>query len=150
MELYNDKIKHMVNLQQEQSIEDCVEKECTVETPSIEDRVSGEYMVKECVEECATDQSLVEEPLTPEASTEGFPVAEETALTSECAAEPEDAVKGDDSCEICPFRATHLLGQEWESCSKCRAMVRQVTIQIASTVNLDDSGYEKFDQMLGY
>ncbi|PVH92246.1 hypothetical protein DM02DRAFT_663132 [Periconia macrospinosa] len=182
VELYNDKIKRMINLQQEQSIEDCAEKECTIEKPPIEDCAFEQYIAEEYVEQhveedveqhveedveqhveedvdqhvehhvekCATDQCLVEEPLTPEASTEEFPVAEDPALTSECATEPEPVAKGDVRGEVCPVRARHLLGQEWETCRKCRAMVRQVTIELAHALSLDDSGYEKADQVLVY
>jgi len=166
IELYNDKIKHTINLQQEQFIENCAGKECTAGKPPIEDCAFEEFMVEEhveecvdacveeCVEECvervnecATDQCLVQEPLTPGYSTEEFYIVEEPPLTPVCATEPEHVAKGDVRGEICPDRARHLLGQEWETCRKCRAMVRQVAIQIASAVNLDNTGYEKADQI---
>jgi hypothetical protein len=108
-----------------------------------EERV--EECVEERVEEYATDQCLMDEPLTPKASTDEFLVAKEPALTSECATKPENVAKGDVRGEICPARARHLLVQEWKTCRKCRAMVRQVTIHNANMVNLDDSGYERVD-----
>ncbi|KAF2804328.1 uncharacterized protein BDZ99DRAFT_467613 [Mytilinidion resinicola] len=39
---------------------------------------------------------------------------------------------------MCPFRARHILdGDSWKSCKKCRAMICQVSIQLAHQENLD-------------
>ncbi|RYP22523.1 hypothetical protein DL765_001581 [Monosporascus sp. GIB2] len=51
--------------------------------------------------------------------------------------------------EICTVRAKHLLeGDKWKNCKQCRAILRQVAIQLARAGHADEDGYEVVDQVL--
>jgi hypothetical protein len=51
--------------------------------------------------------------------------------------------------EICPLRVKHLLeGDKWKHCKQCRAIVRQVAIQLARASYTYENGYEMVDQVL--
>lgn len=61
--------------------------------------------------------------------------------------EPEQPVKIEDG--ICPVRAKHLLeGDKWKTGRQCRAVLRQVAIQLASTAHADVNEYELVDYIL--
>lgn len=60
---------------------------------------------------------------------------------SECTKETQSSV--------CPARARHLLeGDMWKNCRQCRAVLRQVAIQLAAHVDWDGDGYEMVDRVL--
>ncbi|CAO2655385.1 Nn.00g104490.m01.CDS01 [Neocucurbitaria sp. VM-36] len=62
-------------------------------------------------------------------------------------ADPEEPVDAEEN--ICHFRAQHLLeGNRWRSCKQCRALLHQVTIQLARTDLSDEDGYEVVDRVL--
>ncbi|KAF1847187.1 uncharacterized protein K460DRAFT_413983 [Cucurbitaria berberidis CBS 394.84] len=55
--------------------------------------------------------------------------------------DPEQPVEADK--EICPLRAKHLLeGDMWKSCEQCRALLRQIAIEIARKDLVNEDGYE--------
>ena len=65
---------------------------------------------------------------------------------SDLKATSEQPVKVEDG--ICPVRAKHLLeGDMWKTCRQCRAVLRQVAIQLASTGHADEDGYEMVDRV---
>lgn len=61
-------------------------------------------------------------------------------------AEPEQSIEAED--EICPVRAKHLLGDEWQNCKQCRAILHQVAIQLVRAGHVGEEGYVVVDQML--
>lgn len=47
---------------------------------------------------------------------------------------------------VCAFRAKHLLeGDMWKDCRKCRAIIHQVSLELASEGSVDKEGYEIVD-----
>lgn len=66
---------------------------------------------------------------------------------SDFQAESEQPVKIENG--ICSVRAKHLLeGDKWKTCRQCRAVLRQVAIQLASTGHADENEYEMMDHIL--
>ncbi|KAI9742511.1 MAG: hypothetical protein M1835_003064 [Candelina submexicana] len=50
---------------------------------------------------------------------------------------------------LCAFRAKHLLeGDIWKHCQKCRAVIRQVSLQLARDRGSDKEEYEIVDRIL--
>jgi hypothetical protein len=87
-------------------------------------------------------------PATSEEFEENAAPCEESTLDKELTPSresgPEDAVlvvrpPGPDVGQsVCPFRARHILdGNGWKSCTRCRALIRQVSIQLTYEENLD-------------
>lgn len=69
------------------------------------------------------------------------------------AKKPEQPPEKIEEGMLCPVRAKHLLeGDMWKTCKQCRAVLRQVAIQLASTStstgHADEDGYEMVDQVL--
>lgn len=50
--------------------------------------------------------------------------------------------------DLCPFRANHLLSDDWKNCSSCRGILHQVAIQIARASHADEDGYVVVDEIL--
>ncbi|RYO74103.1 hypothetical protein DL766_004924 [Monosporascus sp. MC13-8B] len=51
--------------------------------------------------------------------------------------------------EVCTVRAKHLLeGDKWKNRKQCRAILRQVAIQLARAGHADEDGYEMVDRAL--
>jgi hypothetical protein len=51
---------------------------------------------------------------------------------------------------LCPARATHLLeGDKWKDCRSCRAVLRQVAIQLSRAGNTSEDGYDMLDGVTG-
>jgi hypothetical protein len=71
---------------------------------------------------------------------------EEPEVSESPAPEPELWVADPDveQSSVCPFRVQHLLnGDSWKNCNKCRAMIRQVSIQLAQEEgSLDKEGID--------
>ncbi|KAF2469058.1 uncharacterized protein BDR25DRAFT_264224 [Lindgomyces ingoldianus] len=66
---------------------------------------------------------------------------------SDLKAESEQPVKTKGG--ICPVRVKHLLeGDMWRNCRQCRALLRQVAIQLASAGHANEDGYEIVDEVL--
>ncbi len=60
----------------------------------------------------------------------------------ELPAEAESAFESEVENSVCAFRAKHLLnGDLWKNCRKCRAIIRQVSLQLAREEQLEGDGY---------
>lgn len=91
-------------------------------------------------------KKYVDEPPPPAPEEPAFESEEPNAEPDEPPLMPEEPMEVEDG--ICSVRAKHLLGDEWKNCRKCRAILRQVAIQIASLGHANEVGYVMVDQAL--
>jgi hypothetical protein len=144
-------------------VEVCREYDVPAEIPV---EVCREYDVLERTEEFSAEGCLFEEVIEPEKKKEEEPsypssygkkkgkkmkkikdIPIKQKASGKPALESEQAVEAEDS--ICPARARHLLeGDTWKDCRLCRAVLRQVAIQIARADHTHEDGYEIVDRVL--
>ncbi|MCJ1242886.1 hypothetical protein MMC30_000082 [Trapelia coarctata] len=94
------------------------------------------------------EKAACEEPVAYEELVSGFVVQAKTklerTLETESVLEP-DIVEN----SLCAFRAKHLLyGDLWKSCMKCRAVIDQISLQLARDRSVDEGGYEIIERNL--
>jgi hypothetical protein len=146
----------------EDPVEVCQEYDVPAETLV---EVCREYDVLERTEEFSAEGCLFEEVIEPENKKEepSYPssygkkkgkkmkkikdIPVKQKAPGKPALESEQAVEAEDS--ICPARARHMLeGDTWKDCKLCRAVLRQVAIQIARADHTHEDGYEIVDRVL--